>query len=416
MIILGENACFENGYVENTNTMLIGAPGTGKTRSYVLPNLMSAEDESIVVLDPKGELYDISANLMREKGYSVRCLDFVTPENSDIHYNPLKYCRSEDEIIRFSRIIVEEQFKRTQDNFWPLTAQILCNAFVGFLKEFRTERDHTLTAIRKLLSAATVTEENPEKNPSKVDLIFGEAKNKNPNSWACSQYSLIRNAAGRTQKSVVISLGAEFMGFLTPQMAELTAYDDVDFPSLCLNKSIIYVKCSDTDRSKDKLVALFFTQLFQELYSIADKSENHSLPRGVKVILDDMGANLKIPNLDGIISTARGRRISISIILQSIGQLKRRYDDYTSIVNSCNNVVFLGGSDLETCKEMALRLNRPLENVLYKDMKTIFVFRQGEKPIITSPYNLRAHPYYQKLNRPYGEDTSAKEQKEEMLI
>ncbi|MBQ1186710.1 MAG: type IV secretory system conjugative DNA transfer family protein [Clostridia bacterium] len=415
MIILGENACFENGYVDNTNTMLIGAPGTGKTRSYVLPNLMSTEEESIVVLDPKGEIYDITANLMREKGYDVRSLDFVNPEDSDIHYNPINYCRNEDDILKFTRIIVDEQKQRTADNFWPLTAQILCNAFVGFLKEFRTEKDHTFTAIRKLLAAATVSEDNPDKNPSKVDKIFEEAKIKNPDSWACGQYSIVRNAAGRTQKSVIISLAAEFCGLLTPQIAELTSYDDVNIPSFCQNKTIIYVKCSDSDRSKDKLIAMFFTQLFQELYQIADSSKSHSLPRGVKVILDDMGANLNIPNLDGIISTARGRRISISIILQSIGQLKRQYPDYTSIVNSCNNVVFLGGSDLETCKEMAQRLNRPLDTVLYKDMKTIFVFRQGEKPIITKVYNLKSHPNYAKLNNPYAND-GAEAQKEEMLI
>ena len=416
MIILGENALFESGYVDNTNTLLIGAPGTGKTRSYVLPNLMSTEEESIVVLDPKGEIYDISAALMREKGYLVRCLDFVTPENSDIHYNPLHYCRNENDIAKFSRIMVEDQQQRTQDAFWPLTSQMLCNAFVGFLKEFRTESQQTLKSIRKLVAAATVSEDNPDKSISKVDRIFEEARNQRPDSWACAQYGLIRNAAARTQKSVVISLAAEFCGFLTPQMEELTAFDDVDIPAFCRRRSIIYVKCSDVDRSKDKLIAMFFTQLFQELYAIADSSKCHSLPRGVKVILDDMGANLKIPNLDRIISTARGRRISVSIILQSLGQLKRQYPDYTAIVNSCNNVVFLGGSDLETCQEMAQRLNRPLDNVLYKDMKTIFVFRQGEKPIVTKPYNLEAHPYYAKLNHPYGTSSAATEHKEEMLI
>lgn len=413
MIILGENACFEGGFVDNTNTLLIGAPGTGKTRSFVLPNLMSSEEESIVVLDPKGEIYDISGELMREKGYNVRVLDFINPENSDIHYNPIHYCRNDNDIIKFSRIIVEDQQQRTADAFWPLSSQMLCNAFVGFLKEFRSERDHTLSAVKKLITAATVCEENPEKTKSKVDLIFEEARNQNPSSWACGQYAIIRNAAAKTQKSVVISLAAEFCGFLTPQIAELTDYDDLDLPDFCQNKSIIYVKCSDIDRSKDKLIAIFFTQLFGELYNMADRSKGHSLPRGVKVILDDMGANLKIPNLDGIISTARGRRISISIILQSMGQLKRQYPDYTSIVNSCNNVVFLGGSDLETCREMAERLNRPLDNVLYKDKNTIFVFRQGEKPIVTTPYNLKAHPYYSQLNRPYG---NIEETKEEMSI
>lgn len=415
MIILGENACFENQNVENSNTLLIGAPGTGKTRSFVLPNLMSAEDESIIVLDPKGEIYDMSANLMQEKGYITRTLDFINPKQSDIHYNPLYYCNNSDDIIKFSSIMIDEQQNKTVDSFWPLSALLLCNGLVGFLKEHRPEKNQNLSSIMTLLNAANITEESPENKPSKLDRIFDEVKKYNPDSWAYSQYNLIRRAAGKTQKSIVISLAVAFCGLLTPQISNLTAYDDLDIPSICKNKTIIYVKCSDNDRSKDKLIAMFFTQLFQELYRIADNSRTHCLPRGIKVILDDMGANLKIPNLDGIISTSRGRGISISVILQSIGQLKRQYPDYTSIINSCNNVVFLGGSDIETCQEMAQRLNKPLENVLYKDLNTIFIFRQGEKPIITKTYNLKSHPNYQKLNNPYNRETNT-EIKEEIQI
>lgn len=402
MIILGENACFENGRVDNSNTVLIGAPGTGKTRCFVLPNLMSTEEESVIVLDPKGEIYDITAPLMREKGYVTKILDFVNPKQSDIHYNPLYYCNSADDIVKLSRIIMDDQQHNTVDTFWPLSAQMLCNALVSFLKEFRPAKDQTLSSVMTLINAAAIAEDNPEMNPSKLDKVFESAKTKDPTSFGCTQYDIVRKAAGKTQKSVVISLAAAFCGFLTPQIIDLTSFDDVNISSLVERKTILYVKCSDTDRSKDKLIAMFFTQLFQELYNIADSCKSHSLSRGVKVILDDMGANLRIPNLDCIISTARGRGISISLILQSIGQLKRQYPDYTSIINSCNNVVFLGGSDLETCQEMAYRLNKPLENVLYKDMQTIFVFRQGQKPIITKTYNLKLHPSYSKLNNPYN--------------
>ena len=414
MMILGENAYFNNSQVENANTLLIGAPGTGKTRSFVLPNLMSAEEESIIVLDPKGEIYDITAPLMREKGYITRSLDFINPENSDMHYNPLHYCKTADDIIKLSRILMDDQSYNTIDTFWPLTAQILCNGLVGFLKEFRPVKDQTLASVMKLINCATVTEDSPEKCPSKLDHLFMDAQKADPSSWAVSQYNLVKRAAGKTQKSVIITLVASFCGLLTPQINNLTAFDDIDIPSLCQNKTIVYVKCSDSDRSKDKLIATFFTQLFQELYSIADNNKTHSLTRPIKIILDDMGANLKIPNLDGIIATSRGRGISLSLILQSIGQLKRQYDDYTSIINSCNNVVFLGGSDIETCNEMAQRLNRPLESVLYKDLQTIYIFRQGEKPIITKTYNLKSHPSYSRLNNPYNQENINLE--EEMII
>lgn len=405
MRILGNNVCIKSGNVDNVNTMLIGAPGTGKTRSYVLPNLMSAEDESLIVLDPKGEIYDMSADLMREKGYAVRSLDFVNPERSEVHYNPLAYCRNEEEILRLTALLVEDQKQKTTDMFWPTSSQLLCNALVGFLTNHRPVHQQHLGSMRKLLEAATVQEDNPEKYTSKLDVVFDEVMKKHPGSWAASQYQLVKRAAGKTQKSIIISLISMFCGLLTPQLTAMMSTDTLDIPSLCESKTVLYVKCSDTDRSKDKLVAMFFMQLFQELYSIADHAPTHTLPRPCHVMLDDVGANLTIPNMDGIIATSRGRGISLSLVLQSVGQLKRQYADYTSILNSCNNVVFLGGSDIETCREMATRLDKPLGDVLYKERDTIYVFRQGCRPIITKTYDLTTHPRYGALHdRRYTEE------------
>ncbi|MBO7217298.1 MAG: type IV secretory system conjugative DNA transfer family protein [Clostridia bacterium] len=397
MRILGNNVLVEGGLADNINTMLIGAPGTGKTRSYVLPNLMSAEDETVVVLDPKGEIYDMTAPLMEEKGYRVLSLDFVNPEKSEVHYNPLRYCRNEEDIIKLSTLLVEDQKSRTVDMFWPLTTQLLCNALVGFLKSHRPENQQHLGSVLRLLQIATVSEENVDRHISKLDAVFQDVEKLDPNSWAASQYTLLKRAAAKTQKSIIISLVATFSGIMTPQMTEMMSTDNLNVPSLCEKKTVLYVKCSDTDRSKDKLVSLFFMQLFQELYRIADEAPSHVLPRPVHILLDDVGANLKIPNMDGIIATSRGRRISLSLILQSIGQLKKQYEDYTSILNSCNNVVFLGGSDIETCMEMSQRLDKPLGDVLYKKSDTIYVFRQGHRPVITTTYNLKNHPRYSAL-------------------
>ena len=137
------------------------------------------------------------------------------------------------------------------------------------------------------------------------------------------------------------------------------------------------------------------TQLFQELFASADASPQHALKRHVHVILDDLGSNLTIPNLDCVIACSRGRNISLSLILQSVGQLKKNYADHTSILNSCNNIVFLGGNDIETCKEMSLRLNQPLEEVLYKPKDKEYVFKQGaDGPIVTDIYDLREHKCY----------------------
>lgn len=397
MIILGENVYFNNGYKQNSNTLIVGAPGTGKSRGFVIPNLCEANNESIILLDPKGELYNITREMMEKKGYQIKVLDFDHPEQSPTSYNPLAFIKTQDDVIKFSSILVTEQKNSKADPFWPLSSQMLCNAITDYLIAFRPTEQQTLSSIQKLLAVAVPGDSSYEK--SKLDVIFEALPD---NAWCKSQYALVRNSADRTLKSIVISLAAEICGLLTPEIVSLTSKNDINPQSFCEKKTILYVKCSDTDRSKDKLVAIFFSQLIHELYLIADQSSIRSLPRPVHIILDDMGANLQIPNLDCLISTSRGRDISFSLILQSFGQLKKNYIDYTSIISSCNNLVFLGSNDIETCQDIATRLNKPLNDVLYKEKGTIFVFRQGEKkPFTTRTYDLTKHPLYNELSTPY---------------
>lgn len=398
MIIFGENTFFDNGYKQNANNLVIGAPGTGKSRGFVIPNLCEANNESLLVLDPKGELYSITHKMMEEKGYKVQVLDFDNPKKSPTYYNPLSFIKTQDDVIKFSNIIVSND--HSFDKFWVETAQILCNAITSYLISYTPEHQHVLKSIEKLLSVAAPNENNPEAQ-TKLDKIMEEPAHLKP--WCLSQYLLVRNSAGRTIKSVVVSLAAEFCSLLTEDIVKLTSKNTIDPLNFCEEKTILYVKCSDTDRSKDKLVAIFFSQFLQEIYRIADESPSRSLNRPVHIILDDMGANLKIPSLDCMIATSRGRDISFSLILQSYGQLKKNYVDYTSIISSCNNLVFLGSNDIETCNDIAIRLNRPLQEVLYKNKSDIFVFQQGErKPTITKVYDLTKHPKYQRLSSPYS--------------
>ncbi|MBQ7133821.1 MAG: type IV secretory system conjugative DNA transfer family protein [Ruminococcus sp.] len=422
MVILGKDSYFNNSYKQNANNLVIGAPGTGKSRSFVIPNLCEASEESVVVLDAKGEIYDITHVMMESKGYKVKVLDFDTPENTQVYYNPLSYCKNEEDVIKLSSIITSDQKERTVDAFWPLASQLLNNALVSFLITYRPENQRTLSSVMKLLGAANINENDPDSaDPlNKLDAIFAETLSMDPTSWSCMQYNLMRKGAGRTQKSIVISLIVAFCAFMTPAVSKLTSKDTVDIRSLGSEKTALYVKCSDVDRSKDKLVSMFFMQLFQELFRVADSQPTHSLQRSVHVILDDMGSNVKIPNLDCIIASARGRNISLSLILQSIGQLKKNYADYTSILNSCNNILFLGGNDVETCKEMSLRLNKPLEDVLYKSKDKVYIFKQGaQKPIVTDIYNLKEHRYYSLLQDNWRSDTDAntkfKHEREECL-
>lgn len=396
MIILGENTYFNNSYKGNANNLVVGSPGSCKTRGFVLPNICESANESLIILDAKNEIYNATHSLMEQKNYKIERLNFAEPQSSTLHYNPFNFIKTQEDIIRFSNILVE--YTHTSDTFWTDCARILNNALSSYLLEVCPKRQHSLHSIYKLLRVCTAYED--DSRPTKIDLIFKELKEKIPTSWAAGQFDLVKNSAARTFRSVAISLSSSFSHLMTPDVIELTNPEgaQLDPESFCKEKTVLYINISDVDRSKDKLACLFFTQLLQQLYNIADKSPDHSLTRPVHILLDDIGANLKIPNLEGYLSTSRGRDISFSLILQSFGQLKKNYEDITSIISSCNNILFMGSNDLETCQNIAQRLNRPLSEVLYKDKSTVFVFQQGHKPITTKTYDIRTHRSYPLLD------------------
>lgn len=399
MIILGENTYFNNGYKGNGNNLVVGSPGSCKTRGFVLPNICECDNESIIILDAKNEIYNATHSLMERKGYKIQRISFADPRESTIRYNPFNFIQTQEDIIAFSNILVEHT--HTVDTFWVDCARILNNALSSYLLEVRPEHQRSLHSIYKLLRVCTAYED--DNRPSKIDLIFRELKEKLPTSWAGGQFDLVKNSAARTFRSVAITLSSAFSHMLTEDIIELTSPGGIqlDPESFCREKTALYINISDVERSRDKLACLFFTQLLQQLYKIADKSPDRSLPRPVLIMLDDIGANLQIPNLEGYLSTSRGRDISFSLILQSFGQLKKNYKDITSIISSCNNILFMGSNDLETCQNIAERLNRPLADVLYKDKGTVFVFQQGHKPISTKAYDLRSHRNYPLLKDNY---------------
>ena len=204
--------------------------------------------------------------------------------------------------------------------------------------------------------------------------------------------------ADKTLSGIIISLAATFTSLLTQGIKRLTSRDTVDFRMLGLEKRALFIKSSDTDRSKDVLVNILFQQVIDELCREADAQPSHSLPVHVHLFLDDFGTNLKLNRFDAAIAGMRSRELSCSVILQSEGQLKQMYGDaWSTILASCGAYVFLGSNDVETCRNVSLRLDKPLGSVLYKKYEDIFVFQQGRGPKCARRYDLTEHPLYRKL-------------------
>ena len=222
-----------------------------------------------------------------------------------------------------------------------------------------------------------------------------------PESFALSQYKKFRVAASRTLRSILITVNAHLGTFDIPGLRRITRTDTVDLPSIGKEKTALFVNVSDTDRSLDGLVNIFFTQAMHELVRCADSQEDSRLPVPVRFILDDFATNCMIVDFPKMISSIRSREISAMLMIQSEGQLEQSYERGSStIISNCDTYVYLGGNDLRTAKAIAERTDLPLKNILNMPVGSNWIFRRGEEPIRGKSLDLEA---FQKLRSTKGE-------------
>ncbi len=383
-LVLGEEEqyslnCHETGL--NNNVLIVGASGAGKTRGYVIPNLLEASG-SYVVSDPKGNLFQTYGPYLKSKGYEVNRLDFTDPENS-LHYNFFKYIRTTQDINKMAHMIAGEQnggFR--EDPFWDRASELLMGSLIAYLRETCTKEEQTLSNICKLCELFEINENDPSAN-SPMDILIQDLEKQNKDSYAVKQFKKFRVAAGRTLKSIIITLNSKIALYDTPEIQKMTAFDDVDIETLGRRKRAVFVVVSDTDRSLDRLVNIFFTQSMNELCLTADKKcKNYSLPVPVRFILDDFATNCKIADFPRMIASIRSRGISTMLMIQSEGQLVEGYgQDYRTIIGNCDSYVYLGGNDVETAEAVSRRCDVPLKKILYMPVGTNWIFRRGQAPI-----------------------------------
>ena len=342
----------------NLNVLVIGGSGAGKTRFYCKPNLMQA-NTSFVVLDPKGEQVRAVGNLLREKGYEVKVLDLINMEKSHC-YNPFVYLRNDNDVQR----LVTNLFKsttpkgaQTSDAFWDNAAQMLLLALVFYLKYEAPEDEQNFAMVMEMLRAGDVDEDN--NMPSPLDNLFYDLEKTDPNHIALKYYRSYHSGAAKTLKSIQITLAARLEKFNLESLAALTITDELELNTLGEKKTAIFALIPDNDTSFNFLVSVLYTQLFQQLFEVADKKYGGSLPVHVHFLMDEF-ANVSLPDdFDKILSVMRSRGVSVSIILQNLAQLKALFEkQWESIVGNCDEFVYLGGNEQATHKYVSELLGK----------------------------------------------------------
>lgn len=335
----------------NLNTVVVGGSGAGKTRFYAKPNLCQA-NTSFTVLDPKGELLRSAGHLLRQKGYEVRVLDLLNMEKSHC-YNPFVYLRDDNDVQR----LVTNLFKSTtpkgsqsNDPFWDTAASMLLMALIFYLKYEAPPDEQNFPMVMEMLRAADVREDCDEYT-SPLDELFERLEMRESDHIAVKYYKDYHSGSAKTLKSIQITLAARLEKFNLSSLAALTATDELDLPSLGEKKVALFALIPDNDTSFNFLVSILYTQLFQQLFYLADHKYGGSLPVPVHFLMDEF-SNVSLPeDFSKILAVMRSRNVYVSIILQNVAALKALFEkEWESILGNCDEFLYLGGNETSTHK------------------------------------------------------------------
>ena len=407
----------------NLNILVCGGSGAGKTRFFCKPNAMQC-NTSFVILDPKGEIVRDIGGLLENKGYEVRVLDLINMHRSHC-YNPFVYLRNDNDVQR----LVTNLFKATtpkgsqsQDPFWDTAASMLLLALVFYLKHEAPPDEQNFPMVMELLRAGEVREDD-DSYVSPLDELFDRLEMVNPEHIALKYYRDYHSGSAKTLKSIQITLAARLEKFNLESLAGLTATDELDLPSLGEKKVALFALIPDNDTSFNFLVSILYTQLFQQLFYLADHKYGGSLPVHCHFIMDEF-ANVSLPDdFDKILSVMRSRGVSVSIILQNLAQLKALFEkQWESIVGNCDEFLYLGGNEQSTHKYVSELLGKETidtntygkssgrsgnystnyqisgrelmtpDEVRMLDNRYALLFVRGERPVMDFKYDILKHP------------------------
>ena len=343
----------------NTNILIVGGSGAGKTRTYGVPNVLECAC-SMVITDPKAEILRKTGNLLKQKGYEVIVFDLINPAAS-FCYNPFVYVHDDREVLTLIENLIQNttpSHSKSSDPFWEKSETALLQALMLYLLHEAPPEEQNFSMVMEMISAAEVHEDD-DNYQSPLDILFERLEMREPDSIACKQYRIFKQAAGKTLKSILVSCGARLAPFDIEEVRDITIYDELSLDTVGDKKTALFLIMSDTDPTFNFLISMIYTQLFNLLCEKADDIYGGRLPVHVRCLIDECANIGQIPNLEKLVATIRSREISACLVLQAQSQLKAIYkDNADTIIGNMDSRIFLGGSEPTTLKELNQALGK----------------------------------------------------------
>lgn len=409
----------------NLNCCVIGSSGSGKTRFWLTPQLLQAHS-SYVVVDPKGGILGQVGSFLKRKGYKIKVFNSIDFARS-MHYNPLSYIKTESDILKFVNTLITNTKGdgKEGDEFWTKAETLLYCALVAYIVFEGPEEERNMNTLVDMINSMEVKEDD-DNFRNAVDYMFMGLEKRNSNHFAVRQYKKYKLASGKTAKSILISCGARLAPFDIPQLREIMNYDELQLDHMGDRKTAMFFIISDTDTTYNFIVALAFSQMFNLLCERADNKYAGCLPHHVRVLWDEAANTGQVPQLEKLVAVIRSREISLCLFLQAQSQLKALYKDHAeTIMGNMDSVIFLGGREHTTVKELSEALGKETISMytesrtrgqseshgqnlqrLGKELMTVdelttmdgskcILQLRGLRPFLSPKYDLKKHPCYQ---------------------
>ena len=410
----------------NLNCCVIGSSGSGKTRFWLTPNLLQAHS-SYVVVDSKGSILgQVGHFLQKRKGYQIKVFNSVDFSKS-MHYNPLAYLKTESDILKFVNALISNTKGEGKegDEFWVKAESLLYCALVAYIVFEGKPEDRNMNTLVDMINSME-TREDDENFKNAVDYMMAGLEKRKPNHFAVRQYKKYKLASGKTAKSILISCGARLAPFDIPQLREIMSYDEMELDRMGDRRTATFFVISDMDTTYNFVVAMAFSQMFNLLCERADAVHGGRLPHHVRVLWDEAANTGQVPGLEKIVAVIRSREISLCLLYQAMSQCKALYKDHAeTILGNMDSVVFLGGREASTIKEISeswlgkatismqtesrtrgqsesygqnlQRLGRELmtmDELTTMDGNRCILQLRGLRPFFSPKYDLKKHPNY----------------------
>ena len=402
-MILGKNAVFStNSRVTgvNNNVIVCGGSGCGKTMSVSEPLLLEAFGRSLVVTVTKRRIVEKYTPMLRDRGYIVEELNFANPEKSTVAFDPLDYIRSTRDITFLAQAIVKSNPRKESSNadpYWDEASVSLLSAEIG---KVRDSGKGGFPEVLEMHKSLTLNDNCGSLIGTSLDDDFEELEEEDPTGFTVSCWRSFKNLPIKTASCIYGTLNVAVDTVFTPELLEsMKNRKKVDFISLASKKTVLFVTTSAVNPSLNCFVNLFYSQVFKSLFEFGESRADGRLPIPVHVLCDDFATGSRILNFPEYISIFREKGISVTLLVQSESQLEGMYgqSNATTIINNCDTYVYMGGMDLATSRSVSTRANLPLEDILYMPIGREFIFRRGQKPIITERYDIECDDRYTKI-------------------